>query len=80
MATLRSAEYGEAKAALADHPIVVELATELRLMGTTASDVTHGDGTPRWPFMRAANEEFRVRGGEAAPYIGTVAEAIIARL
>ena len=39
--------------------------------------MVHENGTPRFEFMMAANNEYRARGGTDGMAIGTVAHALL---
>ena len=74
---IEAAHYEQTRQRLLGDPIVVRMAAELRSMDRTM--LVHDDGSPRWDFMRAANDEYRRRGGDqnAPLHIGAVAEAIV---
>ncbi|RSS87003.1 hypothetical protein EF903_17990 [Streptomyces sp. WAC05292] len=65
---------------LADHPVINTLAAELLAAPPEViGDITTADGRPTYDFISAANAEFNQRTGEHGRFIGTVANAILAR-
>jgi len=67
MAIIQAAHYDETVAALANDPIIIEMANEVP------------GGMPlNWDLIRLSNAEFARRGGTGAAHIGAVAEAIVA--
>jgi len=74
---IEAAHYEETRQRLLGDAVVVRMAAEIRSMDRTM--VVHDDGSPRWDFMRAANQTYRERGGDQTQplHIGAVAEAIV---
>ena len=76
MTTLESPKYREARAELADDPIMAAMEWELRHQIRTA--LLHDAGTPRFHFMLAARDEYRRRGGARDAYgMGDYARALM---
>ena len=75
MAVIRSKEYDKAELRLMKDPIVYAMSRGLA--GVPRDQMCHDDGTPRFEFMMAANNEYRSRGGEDGFAIGTVAHALL---
>ena len=75
MAAIIADHYREEYAALAADPIVIDMAAGLADVQT--SDIAHPNGSPRFEFMLAANDEYRSRGGTISRSIGGVATALL---
>ncbi|MGC4950978.1 hypothetical protein ACLQ2N_32905 [Streptomyces sp. DT224] len=76
-----SPAFDNAVTALTAHPAVTEMAQDLLtappvMLGLLLTD----SGTPTTRFMALANERFTERTGETAPFLGSVARAVQARL
>ncbi|WP_433860225.1 hypothetical protein [Streptomyces kronopolitis] len=79
--TVLSPAFDQSVTALADHPVITEMATDL--LGATPeqlSTLLSASGAPNNRFMALANERFAERTGSHAQYLGTVARAVAARL
>jgi hypothetical protein len=77
---LRSKDYGETEARLAQDPIVIAMAKGLA--GVPREELVHVDedgdeGGARFEFMQSANAEYRERGGKDGGHIGAVANALL---
>lgn len=75
MAVIRSKDYDKAELRLMKDPIVYAMSRGLA--GVPRDQMVSEDGTPRWEFMTAANDEYRKRGGTDGFAIGTVARALL---
>ncbi|MEV0487297.1 hypothetical protein AB0I69_42695 [Streptomyces sp. NPDC050508] len=79
--TAFSPAFDQSVTALADHPVITEMATDL--LGATPgqlSTLVSANGDPNNRFMALANDRFTERTGDHAPFLGTVARAVVARL
>lgn len=78
MTAIRSADYAEREAQLAQDPIVLAMAAGLAQ--EDREQLAHDSGTPRHEFMGAANREYYERGGTNVGHLGAVAAALLAVL
>ncbi len=72
---IEAAHYGKARQKLKDETIVQDMAQGLA--GVPLERLMHPDGTARFEFMGAANDEYRRRGGTSQAHIGAVAESLL---
>ncbi|MFB6505553.1 hypothetical protein ACFC07_22320 [Streptomyces sp. NPDC056099] len=79
--TVLSPAFDQSVTALADHPVITEMATDL-LAATPDQLATlmSATGDPNTRFIALANDRFAERTGDHAPFLGTVARAVAARL
>ena len=75
MTVIRSKEYDDAELRLMKDPIVYAMSRGLA--GVPRDQMVHENGTPRFEFMMAANNEYRARGGTDGMAIGTIAHALL---
>lgn len=75
-AVVEAPHYREEVDALKADPIVAAMARELGAV--ELEKVAHEDGSPRFDFMCAANQQYSKRGGKGAKSIGGVAKAVLA--
>jgi hypothetical protein len=75
MATIQAKHYETARRVLMNDLIVQDMAGGLR--DVPLNELQHEDGTPRFEFMQAANNEYDRRGGTNHAHIGAVAEALL---
>lgn len=74
---IEAEHYEETRLRLIQDPIVRDMAKTLPGPGSSMDHILHEDGTPRFQFMQAANNEYRSRGGKDGGHIGAIAEALI---
>lgn len=72
---IEAKHYEQVRQILMRDPIVQNMAQSLTR--TPLDQIQHSDGTPRFDFMQAANDEYRKRGGRPRGHIGAVAEALL---
>jgi hypothetical protein len=87
MSIIESADYEETRQRLIKDPVVIEMASELRLAISTnqvdKATLVHNEDpddprpTPRFEFMQASNAEYRTRGGTDGGHLGGIAEALL---
>lgn len=74
--TIESPSYAAAVTELLSDPAIFIMYNGLESVAT--SDMTHDGIAPRFEFMRAANERYRIIGSKQPPFIGTVARVMLA--
>lgn len=78
---LEAEHYREVRNKLADDPIVLAMAEEIRFMWEDPAQrktLVYSNHAPRHELMDRANDEYRERGGTVTEkHIGAVAEALV---
>jgi hypothetical protein len=77
VSVIESEDYGKTRALLKRDPIIKAMANEITLTGGPVDAFAHESGTPKFPFMKSALDEYHKRGGKVETHIGGPAEAIL---
>jgi len=80
MAVIEGPDYETSRQRLANDPVVIEMAEEMKAdpnLNKVLATLTHDDGKPNFKFIQAANREYERRGGRGADFIGDIATVIL---